>query len=91
MSTFALSMLIVWAVLVLFVMALYVYRSRLTRDEEDELYLDDAFKAEREQQAAITAQVAKIEPTLRISRWLAAAATLFVVVYYIHDFLVQFK
>lgn len=91
MTTFAISMLIIWAVLVLFVCALYIYRSRLTRDEEDELYLDDAFKTEREQQAAIIAQVAKIEPAIRISRWLAGAATLFVVVYYIHDFLVQFK
>lgn len=91
MSMFVIAMWSVWALLVLLVIALYIYRGRLTKDEEDELYLDDAFKAEREQQALIAAKVAKIEPTIRISRWLAVAATVFVVIFYIHDFLVQFQ
>lgn len=91
MSMFVIAMWSVWALLVLVVIALYIYRGRLTKDEEDELYLDDAFKAEREQQALIAAKVAKIEPTIRISRWLAVAATVFVVIFYIHDFLVQFQ
>ena len=80
-----------WGALVIFVLALYVYRSRLTRDEEDELFLGDAFATERAAQEQIRTQVAKIEPTIRITRWLVLAATLFVVVFYIHDFLVQFK
>jgi hypothetical protein len=88
---FTIAMWAVWGVLVLLVFGLYIYRSRLTRDEEDELYLDEAFAAERDAQAAIRASVAKIEPTIRITRWVALAATLFVVVFYIHDFLVQFQ
>ncbi len=85
------AMWAIWGALVIFVLALYVYRSRLTRDEEDELYLDEAFAAERATQEAIRAQVAKIEPTIRVTRWLVLIATLVVVVYYIHDFWVQFK
>lgn len=91
MSIFVIAMWSVWAVLVLLVIALYIYRGRLTADEDDELFLDDAFKAEREAQAAIAAKVAKLEPTIRLSRWFALAATVVVVVYYIHDFLVQFQ
>jgi hypothetical protein len=91
MSIFVIAMLSVWALLVLVVIALYIYRGKLTQDEEDELFLDDAFKAEREAQAVIAAKVAKIEPTIRMARWLALAATVVVVVYYIHDFLVQFQ
>ena len=91
MSIFVIAMLSVWALIVLVVIALYIYRGRLTADEDDELFLDDAFKAEREHQAQITAKVAKLEPVIRFSRWIAVAATVVVVVYYIHDFLVQFQ
>lgn len=88
---FIIVMWAIWGALVIFALALQIYRSRLTRDEEDELYLDEAFAAERAAQEAIRVQVAKIEPTIRIARWLVLVATVFVVVYYIHDFLVQFK
>jgi type VI protein secretion system component VasF len=88
---FIIAMWAIWGVLVVFVLALYIYRSRLTRDEEDELYLGEAFAAERAHQEQIKASVARIEPTIRMARWVVLAATLFVVVFYIHDFLVQFK
>lgn len=80
-----------WGALVVLVLMLYAYRSRLTRDEEDELFLGEAFAAERVHQEQIKASVAKIEPTIRVARWVVLAATLFVVVFYIHDFWVQFK
>ena len=80
-----------WSALVVFVLALYVYRSRLTRDEEDELFLGEAFAGERAAQESIRVRVAKIEPTIRITRWVVLAATLVVVAYYVHDFMVQFQ
>ena len=81
----------VWGALVLLFMALYLYRSRLTRDEEDQIFLDDSFDHEKNAQAAILAKVHKIEPVLRISMGLAAAATLFVIIYYMMDIIRQFK
>ena len=44
----------VWALCVLFLAVMYLYRSRLTRDEDDQIFLDDSFSHERTAQAAIT-------------------------------------
>ncbi len=81
----------VWSLCVLFVAVMYLYRSRLTRDEDDQIFLDDSFSHERTAQAAITEKVHKIEPVIRASIWLAGAATVLVVAYYIWDIFVQFK
>ena len=81
----------VWSLCVLFVAVMYLYRSRLTRDEDDQIFLDDSFSHERSAQAAIAEKVHKIEPVIRASIWLAGAATVLVVAYYIWDIFVQFK
>jgi hypothetical protein len=82
----------VWVLCVLFLAVMYLYRSRLTRDEEDQIFLDDSFSHERNAQAAIAEKVHKIEPMVRTSIWLASAATLLVIAYYIWDvFTNQFK
>jgi hypothetical protein len=81
----------VWALCVLFVAVMYLYRSRLTRDEDDQIFLDDSFSHERAAQAIITEKVHKIEPVVRASIWLAGAATVMVVAYYIWDIFIQFK
>jgi hypothetical protein len=76
----------VWAVLVVALAALYIYRSRLTRDEDDQIYLDDAFNHEKQAQAEIVAKVNKVEPMVKITSWLAAASTVFVIGFYVLDF-----
>jgi hypothetical protein len=81
----------VWSLCVLFVAVMYLYRSRLTRDEDDQIFLDDSFSHERTAQAAITEKVHKIEPLIRASIWLAGAATVMVIAYYIWDIFIQFK
>jgi hypothetical protein len=70
---------------------MYLYRSRLTRDEDDQIFLDDSFSHERTAQAAIAEKVHRIEPVVRASIWLAGAATVLVIAYYIWDIFVQFK
>ena len=75
----------VWAVLVVVLAALYVYRSRLTRDEDDQIYLDEAFNHEKDAQAAIVARVNKVSPYVRVTSWLVAASTVFVIGYYVVD------
>jgi type VI protein secretion system component VasF len=81
----ALVMWSVWIVLAVIFAALYLYRSRLTRDEEDQLFLDESFSQEKNAQEAIVAKVNKVQPLIQVATWLLGAATLFVVGYYVVD------
>ena len=81
----------VWSALVLILAALYLYRSRLERDEEDQIFLDDSFNHVRTAQADIVARVNKIQPVLRAAMIVAGVATVFVIGYYIMDVVNQFK
>jgi hypothetical protein len=79
----------VWAAFVVFTAAVYLYRSSLTRDEEDQIFLDDSFEHEKAAQAVIVSRVAKVEPLVRVGRLLVIAMTAVVIVYYAHDIMVQ--
>lgn len=81
----------VWGVFVAFTAALYIYRSSLTKNEADQIFLDDSFAHEKDAQAAIVAKVTKIEPILKVGFCLVGVATLFVIGYYVVDILNQFK
>jgi len=84
-------MWVVWGVFAVAAAALYLYRSNLTRDEDDQIYLDDAFQHEKAAQEAIVTRVGKVEPLLRISIWLVAGWTAIVAAYYLWDVISQFK
>jgi hypothetical protein len=81
----------VWAALVLILLTLYFYRTRLERDEEDQIFLDDSFDKQKNEQAAIIAKVNKIQPALRVSMVVTSVATVFVIGYYVMDVVKQFK
>ncbi len=87
--TFMPVMWVVWSLLVLVMAGLYIYRSSLTKDEEDQIFLDDSFDHERNAQAAIVAKVNRLEPALKVSYWLVAVMTVVVIVYYVWDILVH--
>jgi len=87
----ALVMWSVYGVLVAITVLLYIYRGRLQRDEEDQIFLDDSFEHENAEQQAIVARVNKIEPSLRVMKWLVGIATVLVIVYYLWDIVTQFK
>jgi hypothetical protein len=87
--TFVPVMWTVWSAIVVLTAGLYIYRSNLTRDEEDQIFLDDSFDHEKAAQAAIIARVHKIEPALRMAQWLVVAMTAVVLVYYVRDILVH--
>ena len=89
--TFVPVMWSVWGLMVLIMAGLILYRSRLARDEEDQIFLDDSFSHERTAQATIVAKVNKVQPLVRISEIFVAVATLFVIGYYINDVINQFK
>ena len=79
----------VWVAFALFLAVLYIYRSSLTRDEEDQIFLDESFDHEKAQQAVIAARVAKVEPLVRMARWLVVVMSVVVVGYYVRDVMVQ--
>jgi len=81
----------VWAVLVVLVIILKIYTGRLSRDEDDQIVLDDAFDHLKAEQAAIIAKVNKLEPIRKAAMWLVGLATLFVIGYYVLDIINQFK
>ena len=81
----------VWRALVLFTAALFIYRSSLTKNEEDQIFLDDSFNHMKSEQAAILARVNKVQPLLRVALWLVGIATAGVLAYYVIDIFNQFK
>jgi hypothetical protein len=81
----------VWGFTIIVLALMFLYRSRLSRDEEDQIFLGDSFSHERSNQQAIVAKVAKVQPLIKGSEIIAAVATLFVIGYYINDIFNQFK
>ena len=81
----------VWGALVLLMIILKFYNARLTRDEDDQIILDDSFNHIKAEQDMLMAKIHKLEPIVRVSTALAAVATLFVVGYYVLDMVNQFK
>jgi hypothetical protein len=79
----------VWGVTVLFLLALKLYTARLTRDEDNQIILQDSFDHLKVEQAAIAAKVNRIEPVGRIAMWLTVGSSLFVAAYYAHDIFAQ--
>jgi hypothetical protein len=79
----------IWGAFVALMLSLHVYRGALEKNEDDQIFLDDSFDHERAAQMAIVAKVQKVEPALRIAKWLALAMTLVVIAYYIRDILLQ--
>jgi hypothetical protein len=78
-------MWIVWAIFALVTAVLYAYRSSLTRDEEGQIFLDDAFAHERAVQTQIVSKVTKLQPALRASLIVTVLMTIVVIAYYAWD------
>lgn len=81
----------VWGALVLILAGVWIYRSRLERDEDDQIFIDESFSQEKNAQAAIVERVNKVQPIMRVMMILTGVATLFVIGYYIIDIINQFK
>ena len=83
--TFFPIMLSVWILTVVIMAIMLLYRSRLARDAEDQLFLDDSFNEQKAAQAAIAARVERVQPMVKGSELLAGATTLFVIGYFALD------
>lgn len=73
---------IVWAVCTLTTALLTAYRTSITRDEEGQIFLDEAFAHEKAAQTAITEKVARLQPILTVSQALTGVLTLGIIGYY---------
>jgi hypothetical protein len=88
---FVSAMCIGWMfVLVLFVAA-KMYASRISRYEETQLILEESSNQLKSEQDAISGRLSKFRPVQLATTWVLGASTLFVVAYFVHDMLSQFK
>ena len=70
-------MLIVWGVLTAVLIVLLIYRSTLTMQEDDQLFLGDSASHMEQEQIQLMHKVNKINPFVR---WLGAASGLLILV-----------
>jgi uncharacterized membrane protein SpoIIM required for sporulation len=71
------TLLIVWGVLTAILIVLLIYRSTLTMQEDDQLYLSDSESHMQKEQTELLAKVNKLNPLVR---WLGAASGLLILV-----------
>lgn len=84
-------MWVLWGAAFFFMAAVSIYSSRLSRNEEDQLFLADSSSHAKSEQTAIAVRVEKVQPLRRTAFLLAGAMTLVVLGYYILDMVRQFK
>jgi len=89
--TFVPVMISVWGSLILFFFAVKIYVARVSRNEEDQILLNESSNSIKAEQDAIAARLSKLIPLQRVSLILVAAMTLVVVGYYVLDILHQFS
>lgn len=80
----------VWGVLGVVLLGLILYRSNITRYEDDQLFLDDAAAMQHHEQEEILRRVKPIERMIRICGGAEGLATLAIVAFYLMDALHQF-
>lgn len=88
---FVLTMWTIWGFVLLLFIAAKVYASSLSRDEDDQLILQDSSGILKAEQAVIIGKINKFKPIQMAATWALALGTLFVVAYYVHDMISQFK
>jgi hypothetical protein len=76
---------IVWAAIVTILLVLLVYRSNLTRYEEDQIFLDDCAAHQKKEQEDILVKVNKIQPAIRVITGATCLLTVCIIGVYVWD------
>lgn len=76
---------IVWACILTCLLILLLYRSNLTRYEEDQIFLDDAGDHQKKEQEQILVKVNRIQPTIRIVTGVTCVLTVGIIGVYVWD------
>lgn len=79
-----LTMWIVWASVVVITAALYMYRSSLAKNEDGQVFLDEAFAHEKAMQNEIVTRINKVEPMAHAGMIATAVMSGIVIVYYLY-------
>lgn len=77
MSPVMLALFIAWGVLTAVLVVLVIYRSTLTMQEDDQLFLDESESHMEQEQIQLMQKVNKLNPFVR---WLGAASGLLILV-----------
>lgn len=76
---------IVWASIITILLVLLVYRSNLTRYEEDQIFLDESASHQKKEQEDILVKVNKIQPAIRIVTGVTCVLTVGIIGVYVWD------
>lgn len=76
---------IVWAAVITFLLVLLVYRSNLTRYEEDQIFLDEAASHQKKEQEDLMVRVNKIQPLIRVVTGATCVLTVGILGVYVWD------
>ncbi|HVC89240.1 MAG TPA: hypothetical protein VND66_01340 [Acidobacteriaceae bacterium] len=80
----------VWIALGVILLGLIMYRSTITRNEEDQIFLDDGTDMQHNEQEEILRRVKPVERMIRIFGGAEGLATLGLLAFYVTDALRQF-
>jgi hypothetical protein len=84
-------MWVAWGALLLVFIAFKVYVSRISRNEDDQLVLQDSSDHVRKEQEAMMARMKKTKPVGQALLGLLGVMTIYVAGYYVVDMVHQFK
>ncbi|MFZ0630356.1 MAG: hypothetical protein WA399_09595 [Acidobacteriaceae bacterium] len=76
---------IVWAGVITVLLILLVYRSNLTRYEEDQIFLDDCASHQKKEQEDLLVRVNKIQPFIRLVTGVTCVLTAGILGVYVWD------
>jgi Na+/H+ antiporter NhaB len=76
---------IVWAGIITCLLILLIYRSNLTRYEEDQIFLDDCSNHQKHQQEEILVKVNKVQPLIRVVTGATCLLTVGIIGVYVWD------
>lgn len=88
---FSLVLWSIWGLVVVLFIILKIYVMGLSRDEDDQLVLQEGLSNLRTEQAVIQAKLHKVEPIQRMMMWTLIGMSLIMVAYYVVDMIQQFK
>ena len=75
----------VWAGVITLLLILLVYRSNLTRYEEDQIFLDDSGSHQKKEQEDLLVRVNKVQPLIHVVTGLTCVLTAGILGVYVWD------
>jgi hypothetical protein len=84
-------MWVIWGAVFLVFIVFKVYVSRISRNEDDQLVLQDSSDHVRKEQEEIRARMKRVKPIGRTLLGLLSVTTVYVAGYYVVDMVHQFK